>query len=183
MAPTTTLVLGAGASRAVSYASKRRILSPLDCDFFELLQKIEPTSKDKAAVRELIQWILTGGEGVWSSMERTFYTLYMRARMSEVLFPAEKLEADVARLLNGFTRAIDALLREAHGKNSYDYHTDLLQKMTAGDGVVTFNYDLVAERAIKKLPSILLSECASTVLAIGRDSKGRFQLSTSSMAA
>ena len=154
MAATTTLVLGAGASRAVSYASKRRILSPLDCDFFELLQKIEPTSKDEPAVLELIQWILASGDGVWSSMERTFYTLYMRARMSEVLFPEERLEADVARLLNGFTRAIDALLREAHGKNSCDYHIELLQKMRAGDGVVTFNYDLVAERAIKKLPSI-----------------------------
>jgi len=78
----------------------------------------------------------------------------MRARMSEVLFPEERLEANVARLLNCFTRAINALLREAHGKKSGDYHIDLLQKMRATDGVVTFNYDLVAERAIKKLSSI-----------------------------
>jgi hypothetical protein len=154
MAPTITLVLGAGASRAVSYASKRRILSPLDSDFFELLQKIEPSSKDEPAVQELIQWILANGDGIWSSMERTFYTLYMRARMSEVLFPHEKLEANVARLLSDFTRAIDALLREAHGKNSCEYHVDLLQKMRSSAGVVTFNYDLVAERAIRKLPSL-----------------------------
>ena len=154
MAPTITLVLGAGASRAVSYAGERRILSPLDSDFFELLQKIEPASKDEPAVLELIQWILAGGDGIWSSMERTFYTLYMRARMSEVLFPHEKLEADVARLLSGFTRAINALLRAAHGKDSCDHHVKLLEKMKATDGVVTFNYDLVAERAIKKLPSI-----------------------------
>jgi hypothetical protein len=33
---------GAGASRGMSYATKRRIRSPLDCDFFELLQKIDP---------------------------------------------------------------------------------------------------------------------------------------------
>ena len=87
-------------------------------------------------------------------MERTFYTLYMRARMSEVLFPQEKSEVSVARLLNSFTRAIDALLRAAHDKESCDYHVELLRKMKAGDGVVTFNYDLVAERAIKKLASI-----------------------------
>jgi hypothetical protein len=62
MTPTITLVLGAGASRAVSYASKRRILSPLDCDFFELLQKIDPASKDEPAVTELIAWILASGE-------------------------------------------------------------------------------------------------------------------------
>ena len=63
MTPTITLVLGAGASRAVSYASKRRILSPLDCDFFELLQKIDPASKDEPAVTELIAWILASGDG------------------------------------------------------------------------------------------------------------------------
>ena len=74
--------------------------------------------------------------------------------MSEVLFPHEKLEADVAMLLNGFTRAINALLRAAHGKESCDHHIKLLQKMRATDGVVTFNYDLVAERALKKLPFI-----------------------------
>ena len=93
MAPAITLVLGAGASRAVSYAGERRILSPLDSDFFELLQKIEPASKDEPAVLELIQWILAGGDGIWSSMERTFYTLYMRARMSEVLFPDRRRDA------------------------------------------------------------------------------------------
>jgi hypothetical protein len=117
MAPKITLVLGAGASRAVSYASQRRIISPLDSDFFELLQKIEPTTKDEPAVLELIQWILTGGDGIWSSMEPTFYTLYMRARMSEVLFPNEKLEADLAGLLSSFTRAINALCERRIAKS------------------------------------------------------------------
>src|SRR4030095_11113918 len=154
MAPTTTLILGAGASRAVSYAGERRVLSPLDSDFFELLQKIEPASKDEPAVLELIQGILASGDGIWSSMERTFYTLYMRAQMSEVLFPHQEREADVSSLLNGFTRAINALLRAAHGKQSCDHHIKLLRKMGATDGVLTFNYDLVTERAIKKLPSM-----------------------------
>src|SRR2546426_403676 len=154
MSPRVTLVLGAGASRAVSYAKKRSIRSPLDSDFFELLQKIEPKAKDEPAVSELVQWVLAAGEPIWSSMERTFYTLHLRARMSEVLFPAERLEANVQRLLNCFTRSVDALLREAHGTESCDHHIELLAKMGSSDGVITFNYDLVAERALRKLPLV-----------------------------
>jgi hypothetical protein len=138
----------------VSYAGKRPIRSPLDSDFFELLQKIEPKAKDEPAVSELIQWVLAAGDPIWNSMERTFYTLYMRARMSEVLFPAERLDANVQRLLNCFTRSVDALLREAHGTKSCDHHIALLKKMRSSDAVVTFNYDLVAERALKKLPLV-----------------------------
>lgn len=149
-----TLVLGAGASRSASYAATRRILSPLDSDFFELLQKIEPNEKDEAAVSELIQWVLAAGEALWSSMERSFYTLHLQAQMSEVLFPAERLDANVERLLRCFTRSVDALLRVAHGTQSCDHHVRLFQRMRSSDAVVTFNYDLVPERALKKLASM-----------------------------
>jgi hypothetical protein len=113
MAERITLVLGAGASRAVSYASKRPIRSPLDSDLFELLQKVEAKDRDETAVSELIQWTLAAHSPVWNSMERTFYTLHLRAQMQEVLFPAEHLEASVKRLLSCFTRAVDTLLRKA----------------------------------------------------------------------
>jgi len=146
-----TLILGAGASRAVSYARNRPILSPLDSDFFELLQRLEPKAKDEPAVSELIQWVLAADDPIWKSMERTFYTLHVRARMSEVLFPAQRLEANVSSLLDFFTRSINALLREAHGTESCDYHIELLGKMRSSDAVITFNYDLVTERALKKL--------------------------------
>jgi len=74
--------------------------------------------------------------------------------MSEVLLPGAGLDMNVGKLLNCFTRAIDALLRVAHGKKSCDHHIKLLRKMTGSDGVLTFNYDLVAERAIKRLSSL-----------------------------
>jgi len=154
MAHRTTLLLGAGASRAVSYAGKRSIRSPLDADFFELLQKVEAKDKDETAVSELIQWILAAHSPVWNSMERTFYTLHMRARMQEVLFPAERLDANVKKLLTCFTRAVDTLLRKAHGTEACKHHMKLLGKMRSADTVVTFNYDLVAERALKKLPEM-----------------------------
>jgi len=41
-------------------------------------------------------------------MERTFYTLHVRARMSEVLFPGERLDASVSKLPNCFISAVNA---------------------------------------------------------------------------
>ena len=50
-----TLVLGAGASRGVSYAHQGRIPSPLDGDFFDLLQRLEPSGRDEAAVEFVLR--------------------------------------------------------------------------------------------------------------------------------
>jgi hypothetical protein len=44
----TMLVLGAGASRAVSYAHQGEMLSPLDSDFFDLLQRLAGRRKSRA---------------------------------------------------------------------------------------------------------------------------------------
>ena len=80
MAHRTALLLGAGASRAVSNAGKRSIRSLLDADFFELLQKVEAKDKD-----DRVDSVDTRAHSpVWNSMERTFYTLHMRARMQAV---------------------------------------------------------------------------------------------------
>jgi len=148
-----TVILGAGASRAASYARNKPIRSPLDSDVFELLQKLEPRAKDEPAISELIPWILASAEPIWNSMERTFYTLHVRARMSEVLFSDQNIEATSSKLLNCFTRSINALLREAHGTELCDFHIQLLDKMRSSDAIITFNYDLVAERALKRLKS------------------------------
>jgi hypothetical protein len=45
------VVLGAGASRSVSYAHEREQPSPLDSDFFDLLNRLEPHTEDIAAVQ------------------------------------------------------------------------------------------------------------------------------------
>ena len=137
----------------MSYARNRPIRSPLDSDFFELLQKLEPKAKDEPAVSELVQWVLASGDSIWTSMERAFYTLHVRARMSELLFPSQRIEANVSNLLSCFTRSVNALLREAHGTESCDHHIELLRKLRSTDSVVTFNYDLVVERALKKVVS------------------------------
>jgi hypothetical protein len=70
----TTLVLGAGASRAVSYANTGDIPSPLDSDFFDLLQRLEPHEKDEPAVKAVLEWSMEPKDvGLRRSMERLFY--------------------------------------------------------------------------------------------------------------
>ena len=149
-----SLILGAGASRSVSYAKKRPLPSFLDNDFFELLQKLEAQRKDKSAVTELIEYVLKlSSEATWLSMERTFYTLHNRLQMSELLFGNKSQLPSVAHFLDRFTVAVDALLRAAHGQESCSFHINFLERMSSCDAIITFNYDLVTERSLKKLPS------------------------------
>ena len=49
--PPYAVVLGAGASRSVSYAHEREQPSPLDSDFFDLLNRLEPRTEDAGAVQ------------------------------------------------------------------------------------------------------------------------------------
>lgn len=148
-----TLLLGAGASRGVSYAGHRKIKSPLDRDFFEWLKRFDPADDDKEAVRYVINKVLEfKGPRLWDSLEKAFYTLHIRAQMdalilTDVVLGDEQLDV----LLQNFTRSINALLRAAHGQQSCEYHVTLFRKMSSQDAILTFNYDLVPERSIMKL--------------------------------
>jgi len=51
------VVLGAGASRGVSYAETCDIQSPLDTDFFDLLQRVDAGSSDEQAVKSVVKQV------------------------------------------------------------------------------------------------------------------------------
>lgn len=144
----TVVVLGAGASRSVSYARQGGNLSPLDSDFFDLLRRLQHLESNQEQAR---QWILEAlpsiGEGSRRSLERAFYTLHLRALM------AAKLKAPVGYSVEDvvlrFVTSIDATLRAAHGTNTCDHHVALFNALTRNDVILSFNYDLVAERALR----------------------------------
>jgi hypothetical protein len=154
-----TMILGAGASRAVAYASVMSTLSPLDSDFFELLQRLtlsDANNKIRQKVNRsrdfVIEAVLSqGNQSLWTSMERMFYTLHVHKRMRDVIFPGEPDVYTEEGLLKHFARAIQALLRAAHEKMSCRHHEYLFRRLAARDAIVTFNYDLVAEGALKEL--------------------------------
>ena len=112
------LVLGAGASRAVSYANRSPNLSPVDSDFFDLLQRHEVKSakadKQWEAIARVVGRVRMMPFEYWRSMERAFYTLHLRAYMAEKLGLMEFDDTD-EMIVGDFAKSIQALLRAAHG--------------------------------------------------------------------
>jgi hypothetical protein len=142
------IVLGAGASRAVSYADEAEVPSPLDADFFDLLQRVEPGSGDKQPVDHIIKQTQKLPNEYWYSMERAFYTLHLRAYMRAKLTNEDRL---AERVIKEFAQCVQVLLRKAHGKRTCVHHTRLLESLHEADTIISFNYDLVAERALKPI--------------------------------
>lgn len=129
-------------------------MSPLDGDFFELLQRLRPSEKDAEAKKKLIQYALDEPvERLWDSMERMFYTIHLRAEIHQKLFGEPSEYGSSEQVLDTFARAIQALLRAAHGKDTCAHHVEMFRKLESTDAVLTFNYDLVPERALRELHS------------------------------
>ncbi|MGH9432222.1 MAG: hypothetical protein ACRD3T_11845, partial [Terriglobia bacterium] len=156
--PVVTVILGSGASRGVSYATGDTreasdmgptMPSPLDSDFFDLLQHRVAHVQDPG-IKEAMQRIIDRaikwkGESLWQSMEKMFYSLHVSAVLNHKLI-APQGSPDVAKeLVNDFVLSIRALLKEAHGPRACTNHSYLLQELYAPDAVITFNYDFVAE--------------------------------------
>jgi hypothetical protein len=78
-------------------------------------------------------------------MEKTFYTLQLRAYLAEKLADAPKKDEEVIR---NFARCIQALLRKAHGTKRCGFHQEILARLHHQDTIISFNYDSVPERAL-----------------------------------
>jgi hypothetical protein len=146
--PCITVLLGAGASRGVKYAHLGEFPSPLDGDFFDLLQRLKPQTKDIEAVNFVLDQASRLPPDFRSSMERTFYTLHLRAYLKRKLSGSDD-ESEEAKIIGSFAHATAALLRASHGQLSCDYHKAIIEKLTGDNAVVSFNYDLVIERALR----------------------------------
>ena len=156
--PTTTVILGAGASRDVDYSSEpagdteSKMESPLDKDFFDLLQRLEARTEPgvaKDSMRRIIKKVVSSkGEPLWQSMERMFYSLHVRAVLDYHLFHSAKGPDTGRKLIEDFLASLRVLLKEAHGTRRCVNHQFLLQEMYPPDAVLTFNYDFLVERAL-----------------------------------
>lgn len=148
-----TLLLGAGASRSVSYAHEGGHPSPLDKDFFDLLKRLNPRQRDAAAVDFVLSELESLPDHYRRSMERSFYTLQMRAYLQRKLTVGDSDESAEQRIISTFARCVQALLREAHGKKTCRLHAKVLSHLHSADTIVSFNYDLIVERAFSSLVS------------------------------
>jgi hypothetical protein len=143
------VVLGAGASRGVSYAEECDIQSPLDADFFDLLQRVEAGSSDEHAVQSVVKQAQKLPYDCWRSMERAFYTIHLRAYLDAKLTGDEYDDRPDERVIKEFAQAVQVLLRKAHAKRSCAHHKRLIESLREPDTILSFNYDLVPERAMK----------------------------------
>ena len=84
-------------------------------------------------------------------MERSFYTLQLRAYMAEKLKATHSSGPSDDEMVANFARCIQALLRSAHGKEFCKNHNELLGGLGRNDTVISFNYDLVVERAMQPI--------------------------------
>lgn len=154
-----TIILGAGASRVVSYAHLVPMFSPLDGDFYDLLQRLEAPHdpEDAAAVEDILSRAKQGD--LWESMERMFYTLDLRCSMEDMLFPNGPRAKRADEFRRRFARSVQVLLKAAHAPDTMmecQHHEDLFEPLGAGDAIITFNYDLVAESALRKKLSVAI---------------------------
>ena len=143
-----TVVLGAGASRGVKYAHLGQFPSPLDGDYFDLLQRLKPNEKDLEAVNFVLKQASLLPPDFRRSMERTFYTLHLRSLLRRKLSGSPD-KSEEARIVGSFAHATEALLRESHGKLTCDYHRELVMRLKGDDAIISFNYDLVIDRALR----------------------------------
>ena len=147
------VVLGAGASRGVSYRRNAPIPSPLDSDYFDLLQRFDRFEKDSGDVENVLKWAQGLPFEYWRSMERCFYTIHSQAYLARKLRIAGTFPDD-AEVVTSFVNATGALLRAAHGTRSCKFHTLLFKNFRSDDSIITFNYDLVPERSFKNIEAI-----------------------------
>jgi hypothetical protein len=149
---TTAIVLGAGASRGVSYADTARFPSPLDSDFFDLLKQLQIPDfpeKNPSKVQQVLEWRESLPEDCRRSFERAFYTLQTKAYLLENFTSKPETHPTDSEVVAAFATSIQALLRKAHGTLTCNHHKRLFDALGGSDTIISFNYDLVAERALK----------------------------------
>src|SRR5947209_2336975 len=139
------VILGAGASRGVSYRHQN-FASPLDTDFFDLLQRLPGARHDD--IQYILRQASNHSEYVWESLEKCFYTLENRAHTRTRFF--NSTEDSRERIHSSFVNSIHSLLGAAHAGKHCDHHQHLFDIMGSEDIIINFNYDLVIEHALDR---------------------------------
>ena len=106
--------------------------------------------KDPSKVRQLLQWQKSLPKESQNSFERAFYTLQTKAYLLENFTSKSETKPRDVEIVEAFATSVNALLRKAHTTRTCDYHKRLFAKLGGSDTIISFNYNLVAERALKR---------------------------------
>jgi hypothetical protein len=154
-------VLGAGATRgAVPHVlvNRKRIKSPLNRDFFDVVEKFANAYRDGRRTRRRYQRLRKVLEsefptrGKWPlPMETAFSLLYVSKDFPEIYAagagrrrqPGSRKEIeDFLRLTFGVLGAIEV------GASTGNLYSELVRHLESNDSIITLNYDAVLDRAL-----------------------------------
>lgn len=142
------IVLGAGASRGASFVTdSTRPLPPLDLDFFQQITRMDSS----AAGSELLGFVRDEyGHEVGLSMERFFSEADYTDRFHRVLnIDPGPVVKRYQKALQSFYFVLPKLLNSTTSTDC-KYHELIAKLLHAEDCVLSFNYDLVMDRALRR---------------------------------
>lgn len=99
-------------------------------------------------MKKILKGVRSLSADCWRSFERSFYTLQLRAYINDKLSGDQRGQSDET-IIKDFARCVQSLLRKAHGKRVCEHHQKFLSPLEGSDTIISFNYDLVVERALR----------------------------------
>ena len=145
----TVIILGAGASKGAEPLIAQR--SPLDSDFLRLISALRHDKECKKHVNVLLNYLADYPSlgGVIGSMEAFYSHLDVGEPIWNDFVRKQGRPYDYERLRTAFYCCLLRLLRDADDGSTCGWHTKLFGNLRRGDAVITFNYDAVADRALR----------------------------------
>lgn len=151
------VILGAGASRGASFVRNKKILPPLDNDFFEQLQRIPTTGRDLPH----LQLLRLAREEFGPLLDITMESFFSQIQFLDDFHNALKVDRGSGikryrKILNIFSAVMvevfrqsfcDGVTQKMHGCLS---HAALAKTLEGDDSVVSFNYDCLMDLALKR---------------------------------
>ena len=149
------VILGAGASRGASCFQNSLLPSPLDTDFFMLLERVQHLDY---SLKQLLEFVKAEfGESFFPRMEEFFTQLEALSEFHEnlkitrgqrIIRYNQQLGAFVENIARFFRHVFIDSTTGMH--RQCDYHDRLAEHLHAGDAVITFNYDCLIDDALRR---------------------------------
>lgn len=151
------VLLGAGASRGASFVNNKKILPPLDKDFFEQLQRLPSNGKELPHIQLLGLARDEFGQLLDISME----SFFSQIQFLDSFHRALKIDRGSRikrydKILNAFTSVLVEVFHECfydtatQQMHNCGHHGVLAKVLEKDDTIMSFNYDCLMDLALKK---------------------------------
>jgi hypothetical protein len=151
-AQNATIILGAGASRGASFADRsRRVLPPLDADFFQQAQRLDDGTFD-GNVRAVIEFVR---EEYSPTRLPTLEALFTQLQgfdqfLQQFSTRPGRRPVRYKKQHQYLLELIPIVFRAALEDQRCRWHDRIARSLRKGDAVISFNYDLLIDEAVQR---------------------------------